>query len=511
MAEKIKKGMVYLVGAGPGDPGLLTIKARECIEKADVLVYDYLANFLFLEYAHPEAEHIYVGKKAGDHTKTQDEINNIICEKALNGKTVVRLKGGDPFIFGRGGEEAQELLKAGVSFEIVPGITSAIAVPAYAGIPLTHRDHTATVAFITGHEDPSKGESNIAWDKLATGIGTLVFLMGIGNLKNISLELIKNGRPSHTPVAVIYRGTHPEQKTITGTLETIYEISQKANIKPPGIIVIGDVVGLRKELNWFETKPLFGKSIVVTRAREQASSFLAGLRELGANCIEFPTIEIAPPDDWAPLDDAINKIRDYNWLIFTSVNGVKFFFKRLLENKKDVRALGEIKVCAIGPKTADAVKGYGIMPDMVPPEYRAEAVIEEFRKLKTENLTILLPRAKEAREILPDELRKMGAEVDVVNAYVTIMPENRVADISKMLEAGEISMITFTSSSTVTNFMGMFGKNADQVKEWLKDIDIASIGPITSETAKRLGLKVTVEPESYTIDALTEAILKQYS
>jgi len=511
MAEKIKKGMVYLVGAGPGDPGLLTIKARECIEKADVLVYDYLANFLFLEYAHPEAEHIYVGKKAGDHTKTQDEINNIICEKALNGKTVVRLKGGDPFIFGRGGEEAQELLKAGVSFEIVPGITSAIAVPAYAGIPLTHRDHTATVAFITGHEDPSKGESNIAWDKLATGIGTLVFLMGIGNLKNISLELIKNGRPSHTPVAVIYRGTHPEQKTITGTLETIYEISQKANIKPPGIIVVGDVVGLRKELNWYENKPLFGKSIAVTRAREQASSFMAGLRELGANCIEFPTIEIRPPDDWAPLDDAINKIRDYNWLIFTSVNGVKFFFKRLLENKKDVRALGEIKVCAIGPKTADAVKGYGIMPDMVPPEYRAEAVIEEFRKLKTENLTILLPRAKEAREILPDELRKMGAEVDVVNAYVTIMPENRVADISKMLEAGEISMITFTSSSTVTNFMGMFEKNADQVKEWLKDIDIASIGPITSETAKRLGLKVTVEPESYTIDDLTEAILKQYS
>ncbi|NLD35678.1 MAG: uroporphyrinogen-III C-methyltransferase [Desulfatiglans sp.] len=507
----MKKGMVYLVGAGPGDPGLLTIKARECIEKADVLVYDYLANFLFLEYAHPEAEHIYVGKKAGDHTKTQDEINNIICEKALNGKTVVRLKGGDPFIFGRGGEEAQELLKAGVSFEIVPGITSAIAVPAYAGIPLTHRDHTATVAFITGHEDPSKGESNIAWDKLATGIGTLVFLMGIGNLKNISLELIKNGRPSHTPVAVIYRGTHPEQKTITGTLETIYEISQKANIKPPGIIVVGDVVGLRKELNWYENKPLFGKSIAVTRAREQASSFMAGLRELGANCIEFPTIEIRPPDDWAPLDDAINKIRDYNWLIFTSVNGVKFFFKRLLENKKDVRALGEIKVCAIGPKTADAVKGYGIMPDMVPPEYRAEAVIEEFRRIKRDNLKILLPRAKEAREILPDELRKMGAEVDVVNAYVTIMPENRVADISKMLEAGEISMITFTSSSTVTNFMGMFEKNADQVKEWLKDIDIASIGPITSETAKRLGLKVTVEPESYTIDDLTEAILKQYS
>jgi uroporphyrinogen III methyltransferase/synthase len=511
MAEKIKKGMVYLVGAGPGDPGLLTIKAKECIEKADVLVYDYLANFKFLEYASPDAEHIYVGKKAGDHTKTQDEINSIICEKAINGKTVVRLKGGDPFIFGRGGEEAQELLKAGVSFEVVPGITSAIAVPAYAGIPLTHRDYTATVAFITGHEDPSKEQSNIAWDKLATGIGTLVFLMGIGNLKNICLELIKNGRSPNTPVAVIYRGTHPEQKTITGTLETIYEISQKANIRPPGIIVVGDVVGLRDELNWYEKKPLFGKNIVVTRAREQASGFIAGLRELGANCIEFPTIEIMPPDDWAPIDKAIEKIRDFDWLICTSVNGVKYFFKRLFENGKDVRALGEIKVCAIGPKTADAVKGYGIIPDMIPPEYRAEAVITGFRGLKTENLTILLPRAKEAREILPDELKKMGAEVDVVDAYVTIMPENRVASISKMLEAGEIDMVPFTSSSTVTNFIGMFGNNTDQVQEWLKGVDIASIGPITSETAKKYGLKVSVEPADYTIEALTDVIVKHYS
>jgi uroporphyrinogen III methyltransferase/synthase len=511
MAEKRKKGMVYLVGAGPGDPGLLTVKAKECIEKADVLVYDYLANYKFLEYAPPHAEHIYVGKKAGDHTKTQDEINAIICKKAIEGLTVVRLKGGDPFIFGRGGEEAQELLKAGVSFEVVPGITSAIAVPAYAGIPLTHRDHTATVAFITGHEDPSKGESNIAYDKLATGIGTLVFLMGIGNLKTICLALIENGRSPDTPVAVIYRGTHPEQKTITGTLETIHEISQKADIKPPGIIVVGDVVKLREELNWYEKRPLFGKGIVVTRAREQASSFMAGLRELGANCIEFPTIEIAPPDDWAPLDKAIDNIKNYNWLIFTSVNGVKFFFKRLFEDGKDVRALGEIKICAIGPKTADAVKGYGIIPDMVPPEYRAEAVIEEFRRLKRDNLKILLPRAKEAREILPSELKKMGAEVDVVEAYVTIMPQNRVADISRMLEAGEIDMITFTSSSTVTNFMDMFKKNANQVKEWLKDVDIASIGPITSETARRLGLKVTVEPADYTIEALTDVIVRHYS
>ena len=511
MTGNKKKGTVFLVGAGPGDPGLLTIKAKECIEKADVLVYDYLANEIFLDYAKPDAELIYVGKKAGSHTKTQDEINSIICEKALAGLTVTRLKGGDPFIFGRGGEEAQELLKAGVSFEIVPGITSAISVPAYAGIPLTHRDHTATVAFITGHEDPSKDQSNISWEKLATGVGTIVFLMGIGNLRNICRELIRNGRSPETPVAIIYRGTHPEQKTVTGNLENIYETAQKENIKPPGIIIVGDVVGLRKELNWFETKPLFGKKIVVTRAREQASDFLAGLRELGANCIEFPTIEIIPPDDWAPLDKSIEEIGEYSWLLFTSVNGVKYFFNRLYGMGKDARALKDIKVSAIGPKTAEAVKEYGIIPDLVPSEYRAEAVVEAFRGKKTEGMKILLPRASKAREILPEELKKMGAQIDVVDAYRTIMPNKKAETVIKMLEAGEIDMITFTSSSTVINFMGIFGDRADQVKTWLKDVDIASIGPITSETARKLGLNITIEPADYTIEALKDIILKHYS
>ena len=511
MTESKKKGTVFLVGAGPGDPGLLTVKAKECIEKADVLVYDYLANEIFLDYAKPGAELIYVGKKAGSHTKTQDEINNIICEKALSGLMVTRLKGGDPFIFGRGGEEAQELLKAGVSFEIVPGITSAISVPAYAGIPLTHRDHTATVAFVTGHEDPSKDQSNISWEKLATGVGTLVCLMGIGNLRNICRELIRNGRSPETPVAIIHRGTHPGQKTITGNLENIYEIAQKESIKPPGIIIVGDVVGLRQELNWFETKPLFGKRIVVTRAREQASGFLAGLREFGADCIEFPTIEIVPPDDWMPMDKSIDEIDIYNWLLFTSVNGVKYFFNRLYEKGKDVRTLKDIRVGAIGPKTAEAVRDYGIIPDLVPSEYRAEAVVEAFRELMTDDLKILLPRASKAREILPDELKKMGAHINIVDAYKTIMPDKKSDTVSRMLEAGEIDMITFTSSSTVTNFIEMFGDKTDQVKAWLNDVDIASIGPITSETAKKLGLNITIEPADYTIDALTDVIVKHYS
>ena len=511
MTENKKKGKVFLVGAGPGDPGLLTIKAKECIENADVLVYDYLVNEIFLEYVKPGAELIYVGKKAGYHTKTQDEINSIICEKALAGLMVTRLKGGDPFIFGRGGEEARELIKAGISFEIVSGVTSAIAVPAYAGIPLTHRDHTATVAIVTGHERTSKYQSNICWEKLATGIGTIVFLMGIGNLRNICQELIKNGRSPETPVAIIHKGTLPEQKTITGSLENIYETARRENIKPPGIIVVGEVVELRPELNWFEKKPLFGKKIVVTRTREQASGFLAGLRELGANCIEFPTIEITPTDDWTSLDKSIEELGEYNWLLFTSVNGVKYFFNRLYGKGKDVRALKDIKVGAVGPKTAGAVREYGIIPDLVPSEYRAEAVIEAFKEFRTGDLRILFPRAAKAREILPDELRKMGAHIKVVDVYRTIMPVNKVEKVNRMLEAGEIDMVTFTSSSTVSNFMEMFGDSADQVKTRLKDVDIASIGPITSGTAKKLGLNITVEPADSTIDSLTEAIVKHYS
>lgn len=511
MNKNKKKGKVFLVGAGPGDPGLLTIKAKECIEKADVLVYDYLANEIFLDHAKPEAEVIYVGKKAGYHSKSQDEINSIICEKALSGLVVTRLKGGDPFIFGRGGEEAQSLLNAGISFEIVSGVTSAIAVPAYAGIPLTHRDHTATVALVTGHEKTSKYKSNICWEKLATGVGTIVFLMGIGNLKNICHELIKNGRSPETPVAITHKGTLPEQKTISGNLGNIYEIAQKEKIKPPGIIVVGEVVGLRPELNWFEKKPLFGKKIVITRAREQASSFLSGLTELGAHCIEFPTIEITPPEDWAPLDRSIEEINKYNWLLFTSVNSVKYFFNRLFEKGNDVRTLRDIKVGAIGPKTAEVVGEYGIIPDMIPSEYRAEAIIDAFGQLKTKNLRILIPRASKAREILPDELIKMGAHINVVDAYKNILPDSKIETIVGMLEAGEIDMITFTSSSTVTNFMGMFGDEADKVKTWLKGVDIASIGPITSETAKKIGLDITVEPGESTIEALTDAILKHYS
>jgi len=508
--RKGKKGKVYLVGAGPGDPGLLTLKAKACLEKADVVIYDHLANEVFLDHADEKAAFIYVGKKGGDHTLSQDEINKLIVDKAQQGHMIVRLKGGDPFIFGRGGEEAEELVKAGVPFEIVPGITSAIAVPAYAGIPLTHRDYTSTVAFITGHEDPTKETSSIAWDKLSTGVGTIVFLMGITKIASICNELIKNGRSPNTPVAVIHKGTHPEQVTVEGNLENIAEIVKSANIRPPGIIVVGDVVGLRKGLNWFEDKPLLGKKIIVTRAREQASDFLTKLLELGVHCVEFPTIEIVPPDNWEPLDKAIEDLPNYDWLLFTSVNSVKYFFKRVYENGKDTRCLKNIKVGAVGPKTAEAVRENGVIPDLIPEEYKAESVADSFRNFNTENIKVLLPKASKARKTLPDELKKMGADIDEVTVYHTIMPEGKTDEVKSMLEAGDIDMVTFTSSSTVTNFINIFGPDSEKIKSYLKDVDIASIGPITSDTAKKNGLKITVEAKDYTIDGLIEAILEYY-
>jgi uroporphyrinogen III methyltransferase/synthase len=506
---EVKKGKVYLVGSGPGDPGLLTLKAKECIEKGDVIVYDYLANRVFLGYARKDAELIYVGKEGGQHTLSQDKINELIVGKAQQGLNVVRLKGGDPFIFGRGGEEAQELVKAGIPFEIIPGVTSAIAVPAYAGIPLTHRDYTSTVAFITGHEDPTKETSDIAWDKLATGAGTLVFLMGVGNLAKIASSLMEHGRPPQTPVAVIRTGTVPEQKTVTGPLNEIAEIAKQEKIRPPAIIVVGDVVRLREELNWFEEKPLFGKRIVVTRAREQASEFLAVLGELGAQCLEFPTIEVVPPASWEGLDRGIREVEGYQWLVFTSVNGVKYFFHRLETLGGDVRDLKGVKIAAIGPKTAEAVAARGIRTDLIPEEYRAEAVVEAFKKENIQGRRILLPRAREAREVLPQELEKLGAVVDVVEAYRTIKPEGDKEEIRGMLQRGDIHMVTFTSSSTVNNFLDMF--QGEPVMEWMDKVAVACIGPVTAKRAEDKGLKVTLIAKEYTIPSLTQAIIEYFS
>jgi len=505
MHSNNETGKVFLVGAGPGDPGLITVKGADCIARADVVVYDYLASPTLLAHANPDAEMIYVGKKGGDHTLPQDGINALIVEKAKQGNVVARLKGGDPFIFGRGGEEAEVLIAAGIPFEVVPGVTAAIGASAYAGIPLTHRDYTSDVAFVTGHEDPTKAESSVNWKALATGIGTLVFFMGVKNLPTIAANLVANGRSADTPAAVIRWGTTPKQKTVTATLGTIVDEARSAGIKAPAIIIVGGVVNLRKTMQWFEKRPLMGRRIVVTRAREQASGLVQRLTEYGAECIQCPTIQVGPPPDWTGLDRAIETVDQYRWIVFTSVNGVDYFFRRLFENGLDVRALGHIKTAAIGPATADRLRAWGLKSDIIPESYRAESVVEAFSATPVKGSRILLPRAMEARSVLPVELTRMGAMVDEVTAYETRQAENSAADLIARLTEGSIDMVTFTSSSTVKNFHRLLPP--DRVDRLMKGVSVASIGPITSQTARDLGLSVTIEADTYTVPGLIQAIL----
>lgn len=506
-----KKGKVYLVGAGPGDPGLLTIKGKECLSSADVIVYDFLANREFLEYARTDAETIYVGKRGGSHTMSQEEISALIVDRARKGAVVVRLKGGDPFIFGRGGEEARELAQAGVDFEVVPGVTSAIAVPACAGIPLTHRDYASTVAFVTGHEDPEKKETAVDWKNLAEGTGTLVILMGVANLPKIVEELSAGGRYAETPVAVIRTGTTPDQKTVVGTLGDIVERADKAGITAPAVIVVGGVVGLREELEWFEKRPLFGKRIIVTRAGVQASDFVRAMSLLGADCIEFPTIKVVDPENWSIADRAIEDLAGYRWLLSTSVNGVEFFVKRLEALGKDIRDLKGLKIGAIGPKTAEAWQKLGIQPDFIPREYRAEAVAASFRGMDSTGIRILIPRAARAREVLPEALTGMGFQVDVVPVYRTVKPDYDTDHVRILLEKGAVDMVTFTSSSTVTNFFEMFEGKIEELRKWMSRVVVACIGPVTAETARKKGLSVDVIPHEYTIESLTESIVEYFS
>jgi len=501
-------GKVYLIGAGPGDPGLLTIKAKECIENADVVVYDYLASPFLLDYAKKDAQIIYVGKKGGDHTLSQDGINQLLVDKAKLGLDIARLKGGDPFVFGRGGEEAQMLLSYGVSYEVIPGVTSAVAAPAYAGIPVTHRDHTSFVSFITGHENPDKKETSMQWDIYARSNATLVFLMGVKNLENIAKNLINNGKSKDTPVALVRWGTTARQQTVTGTLETIVEKVKKAKLKSPAIIVIGNVVSLRDELAWFDKRPLFGKRIVITRARAQASSLVSKLTKLGAQCIEIPTIKIVPPEDISPLKKSIENIDNYDWLVFTSVNGVKFFFDTLFDMGKDVRVLGHLKFACIGPVTKERLQDYGIISDILPETYRAESVIKAFSNIELKNKKILLPRAKKARTILPEELTKMGAKVDEVIAYETLLDMNKKKELINLLQESKIDAVTFTSSSTVSNFISLL--DSKDSRKLLKNIITASIGPITSKTARSLDIEPEIEAEEYTIQGLVDSLLAYY-
>lgn len=495
------KGKVYLIGAGPGDYELLTLKGINCIKNADVVVYDRLANDSFLKETKKGCEFIYVGKESKNHTKTQQEINEIIAEEALKGKIVARLKGGDPYVFGRGGEEAEFLLEKGVEFQVVPGITSAIGGLCYAGIPITHRDYASSFHVITGHLKEEDKQLN--FKVLSKLEGTLVFLMGMANLKNICNNLITYGKAKNTPVAIINWATRPYQKVVTGTLETIYDIAKEKEIKSPSLIVVGQVVNLRDKLNFFEKKPLFSKNIMVTRARTQSSRLIEKLRDLGANVIEFPTIKIEEIIPNEPLDNSIKSLKEYSYVIFTSINAVNIFFKRLMDLGFDSRLLANTKIVAIGSSTARELKKYGLRADLVPEKFVAEELIEELKTVVHKEDKILIPRSSEARKILVEKLSEL-CFVKEVKIYNTKLENQNSEEILNLLEKGSIDYITFTSSSTVKNLVKILG---EENLKLLNSVKLMSIGPITSKTINSMGLKVYRQAEEFTIDGLIESLL----
>ncbi len=496
-----EKGKVYIIGAGPGDPGLITLRGAACIGEADVIIYDHLVGQEILRHAGEKARRIYAGKQGGDHTLSQQEINHRLVEEARRGNVVARLKGGDPFIFGRGGEEAEALREQGIPFEVIPGVTSAVAVPAYAGIPLTHRNHTSTVAFVTGHEDPTKEKSDIDWAALA-GIGTLVFLMGVKNLPAIAENLIRCGKPAETPAALIRRGTTPDQETLTATLGEIAQKAVKRRFAPPAILVVGGVVGLRETMNWFETRPLFGRGVVITRPEAQAGELAALLRARGASVIHFPVIRIAPPESWERLDQAFDKLATYNWIVFTSANGVSSFFRRLRERGMDIRELKGIRIATIGPATAAAVERLGIRVDLVPEEFISEGVVRAFAGEDLRGCRVLLPRAEEARDVIPAGLAELGASVDVVTAYRTVRSDRDAAELLPLFADGKVDVITFTSPSTVTHFLAIMGPDF----RLPAGVRTACIGPVTAAAARKAGLTVDILQERFTIPELVDAI-----
>jgi uroporphyrinogen III methyltransferase/synthase len=494
---------VYLIGAGPGDPGLFTLRGRELLSSCDVVVYDHLASPTLLALARHDAEIIYAGKQGGDHTLPQKRINELLVQKARQGKSVARLKGGDPYMFGRGAEEAEELLAAGVAFEVVPGVSSAIAAAAYAGIPLTHRAYASSVCFATGHEDPGKPEERRNWAALAKSAGTLVFFMGMKNLPEISRKLIDNGMHRDTSAALICWGTTPEHRSCVSTLAKLPEDAAQHGFTAPSLIVIGDVVKLRDSLNWFEHKPLLGKGVVVTRNREQASGIAALLAEQGARVLEFPMIRIEPLPDYAPLRQALCCLSRYDWIIFSSVNGVAFFRRELEALRLDARALAGLQVAAIGPATAKALAGLGIAPDFVPDASVAESALAGLLRLGVKGRRVLIPRAREARDVLPEGLEEAGAAVDVIPVYATVPSGEGRDEMLGLLEKGAVQAVTFASSSTVRNFLQLVPA---ETLHRHPELRFACIGPVTARTLEDAGLVCHIQPREFTVPAMVDAV-----
>ena len=499
-------GKVYLVGAGPGDPGLITVKGMRALEQAEVVVYDRLVDPVLLQAVPASAERIFVGKARGRQQLTQPEINQLLVDKASEGLTVVRLKGGDPFVFGRGGEEALELKANGLPFEIVPGVTSAIAGPAYAGIPLTHRGIATTFTVVSGSEDPSKPESTVPWEVLAKNGGTLVVLMGWASLEKILGTLQKEGLSPATPAALIQWGTWSTQKTVTGRIENILDLGRDAGLTPPVITVIGDVVNLREELAWFDKRTLFGKRVLITRSRSQASRLRTLLEQAGANAVELPTIQIGPLEDFAELDATLARLQDFQWVIFASANAVESVFERLEAQGKDARALAGTTVGAIGPATAQALARRGITADFVPSRPVSEVVLKELSGRDWKDVSVLLPSADIGRDELEKGLTEMGAKVNRLAAYRNV-PVEGVSDLAKEAFVDGVDVVTFTSSSTVRNLVEML--NGD--RKALDSSFIACIGPVTSATARDLGLRVDLEATEHTVEGLVDALTNHFS
>jgi len=501
----VSDGFVSLVGAGPGDPGLLTVKGMQRLQAADVVLYDRLLDPALLDYVPATAERIYVGKQASRHALSQREINDLLVARGLAGKRVVRLKGGDPFVFGRGGEELEVLQQAGVAFEVVSGVTSSIAAAAYAGIPITHRGHTSAFTVVTGHEDPTKPDSSLRWEHLAQGAGTLVFLMGVENLEGIVARLVEHGRSAETPVALVRRGTWADQEVVAGTLGSIVQQIAERDFPSPAVIVVGDVVRLRDRLRWWDVRPLFGKRIVVTRAREQASELAAHLSALGAEVIEAPAIDIAEPESFAGMDAVLSDLGRYGWVVFTSANGVAGLFARLQALGSDARRLGGVRVAAVGPGTAAALSRWGITADFVPERALTAEVAKGLIAKGMAGLRVLLPRTDIVGEDLAGLLAAAGASVDQVVAYRTLMPEGLDPEVEALLRHGRVDIITFASASTVRNLCGLLGNGAAEV---IGRSTVVTIGPITSQAARDLGVRIDAEATDHTVPGLVQAVLR---
>jgi uroporphyrinogen III methyltransferase/synthase len=501
-------GKAYIIGAGPGDPGLITVKGLRLLGTADSIVYDHLINQSLLEYAKPEAEKVNVGKQVGRKILEQGEINKLLIREARKGKIVVRLKGGDPFLFGRGGEEAEALSQHGIPFEVVPGVTSAIAAPAYAGIPLTHRGLASSVGVATGHEDPAKAASTVNFKKIAQSVDTLVCLMGVGNMDAIIQQVRESGRPPETPVAIVERGTCSDQRVLRGSLKDILPKARRKGLKPPAVIIVGEVVNLRRTVSWFESFPLFGKTVVVTRAKGHARSLIDLLEQSGAKVILFPTIEFTTPGTFSLIDKKISHLKEYDYLVFTSVHGVKTFLSRMRKLKKDLRSLSGIKIAALGEMTAQALREQLLYPEVVPAVFTSRHLADKFKEEGVKGKRLLLVRSELASDILPEKLRRMGAGVDEVSSYTVRKPRVNPDKIKQLFKKQEIDLITFTSPSTFTNFISMM--KGEPVTKLLKGVKIAAIGPVTKKEITAQGIKVAVTASHHTVPGLVDAITAYY-